>query len=339
MTLYLAPTSSLNLIRYLRSANGTEGLEGAPSRRQSVKDAVNTVRALKELDVTAQYWLEHVGSPVHAFVMDRTQATRTKHLVTHVFSQPIPYGAFLDLGHDVCMCTPQYAFLRLAAQADIIELIHLGMELCGSYSLWRLESESEPQNTALSKDPESTGNCTFDLPPVMSTTRMEAYIERLRDQRGAVNARAALRWIGDGSASPMETATYMLLRLPKWLGGYGLPKPILNPRLKISNPDGIKIRYPDLFWPGTNIDVEYNSDADHSGEWSRYRDSLREVELTVADVRVLPLTRPQLMDVDAFDAFANGLRRMLGIRARKAGPDWEQRRDELRRILLSGYSS
>jgi len=130
----------------------------------------------------------------------------------------------------------------------------------------------------------------------------------------------------------------MLLCLPKRLGGYGLPRPILNPKLIISNPDGAKERYPDLFWLGPNIDVEYNSDTDHSGEWARYRDSKREVELTVANVRVLPLTRAQLMDVGGFDAFAQGLRRMLGVRSRKPDLEWEMRRAELRQALLSDYS-
>lgn len=41
---------------------------GLPSRKRSMKDAVITVCALKELDVTTQFWLEHAGSPIHSFV-------------------------------------------------------------------------------------------------------------------------------------------------------------------------------------------------------------------------------------------------------------------------------
>ena len=92
-----------------------------------------------------------------------------------------------------------------------------------------------------------------------------------------------------------------------------------------------------MFWIGANIDVEYNSDSAHSGEWARYRDSKREVELTVANVKVLPLTRAQLMSADDFDAFAQGLRRMLGIRARREDPEWRLRRAELRHRLLAGW--
>ena len=42
------------------------------------------------------------------------------------------------------------------------------------------------------------------------------------------------------------------------------------------------------------------------------------------------------MDGGEFDKFANGLRRMLGIRTRPRDLDWIYKRDELRRFLLSG---
>ena len=135
----------------------------------------------------------------------------------------------------------------------------------------------------------------------------------------------------------MESALYLLLCLPRARGGYGLPQPTLNPKVTVSVAGSKTDRFPDLFWSSHNIDVEYNSDEEHSGEWSRYRDSRREVELTVADVRVLPLTRNQLMDTDGFDEFANGLRRMLKIQKRREDPRWRQRRDDLRRNLLAEF--
>ena len=335
MKLYLAPAPSLELTRYLRSTNGEDGLMGTPTRKKELKDAVNTARAVKGLDDTAQRWLEHVGRPVHAFVSDRSKGTSTQHLVTHVYGGSMPHGAMLDLGHGVCLCAPHFTFMQLAAQVDLIDAVSIGMELCGAYSRWRLEPGV--MGDPYYREHPETQECTFDVPPAMRANRAQAFAERQRGGRGAVGARAALRWVVDNSASPMETATYLLLCLPKRLGGYGLPKPILNPKLIISNPDGTKERYPDLFWLGANIDVEYNSDSSHSGEWARYRDSKREVELTVANVKVLPLTRPQLMDADEFDTFAQGLRRMLGIRSRAADPDWTRRRDELGQRLLKGW--
>ena len=335
MKLYLAPEPSLALIRYLRSTEGIDGIPGSPMRKRTISDAINTGRAMSELDFTAQRWLDHVGYPAHAFVPKRTKGTSTNRLVTHVYGESAPHGAFLDLGHGICICSPHFAFMQMCANIDIVDAVALGMELCGFYSRWRLAPDifADPYYLEYSE----TQACTFDLPPATKVKRIEEFVKRQKGRRGAVGARAALRLIAGNSASPMETAIYMLLCLPKRLGGYGLPKPTLNPKLIISNPDGLKERYPDLFWQGPNIDVEYNSDSAHSGEWSRYRDSKREIELTVANVRVLPLTRSQLMNADDFDAFAQGLRRMLGIRARAADPAWAYRRSELRRRLLSNW--
>ena len=336
MKLYLAPESSLELTRFLRSTNGEESLGGKPMRKRMLSDAANTARKLVELDETAQRWLAHSGDPVHAFVADRTKGANAKHLITHVFGQQVPHGAFLDLGHDVCICAPHFTFIQMAAQVDLIDAVCIGMELCGAYSLWRLEPGV--MGDPFYREHSETQACTFDLPPVMKSNRAKAFVARQSALRGSVGANAALKWVVDNSASPMETAVYLLLCLPKRLGGYGLPKPILNPKLIISTPDGTKERYPDLYWIGASIDVEYNSDLSHSGEWARYRDSKREVELTVANVRVLPLTRRQLMSVSEFDAFAQGLRKMLGIRSRKVDSEWAYRRDELRGRLLAGWN-
>ncbi len=335
MKLFLAPQSSLELIRYLRSINGEEGLMGTPLRRRLVRNAINSQRALDELDETAQRWLGHLESPVHAYVADHAQGTSTKRLVTHVHSAHLPYGALLDMGHDLYMCAPHFTFMQMATQLDLIDTISLGMELCGFYSHWSL-GPAELGMASKRESPETKGY-TFQLPRSTWRKRIKAFVERQRGERGIANARNALRWVLDSSASPMETAVYLLLCLPKRLGGYALNQPVLNPKLIISNPGGPKVRYPDLFWLGSNIDVEYNSDASHSGEWSRYRDSRREVELTVANVRVLPLTRAQLMSTDGFDDFAQGLRKMLGIRARRPDAIWTYRRDELRHRLLARW--
>ena len=335
MRLYLAPSSSIGLMRHLRNENGEEGLVGAAVRKKSLNDAINSKHVLDEIDDTAQRWLQHAGDPIRAYVADRAQGTSTKHLVTKVMAGPVPNGTFLDVGHGVCICTPQFAFTQMATDLDLIDAVGIGMELCGTYSVdWLDLGQVADASMSVSWQRKRSRACTYDLPRATSSNRIGQFIDRMWWQRGKNSGTAALRWVADGSASLMETAVYLLLCLPKRLGGYGLPKPTLNPKLIISNPDGPKERYPDFFWKGANIDVEYNSDAEHSGEWSRYRDSKREVELVVANVKVLPLTRQQLMDVDEFDGFAQGLRRMLGVRARKPDSEWAHRRADLRRRLL-----
>ena len=190
MKLYLAADSSLELIRYLRSTNGEDGLTGKTTRKRMLGDAINSSRAVDELDETAQRWLGHVSRPIQAFVPDKTKGTSTKSLVTHVFGQPTPHGTFLDIGHDICICAPQFALMGIAEKADLVETIRIGMELCGFYSQWRLRPDrmGDPYFREFSEEK----SCTFELPPFMRAKKAQAFIERSAAIRGSKSALAAL---------------------------------------------------------------------------------------------------------------------------------------------------
>lgn len=331
MKLYLAYGSALDLARYLRSTEGG-GLKGSTVRRTRLRDAICTAHGLWGLGPTAELRLSHVDPPIHALSGDRCRATITRGLVTHYYGGALPAGSYLDLGNDLCICTAPFLFLQLANILDFTELLSVGMELCGHYSKWRLPP-AHPESPEL-LTPKENHDCTFNLKPATTAAKIRSFLERTGGLHGAVPARAAAKWLLNGAASPMETIIYLLLCLPKRLGGYGLPQPTLNPKVSVRSTDGIVERYPDLYWPERAIDVEYNSDYFHSDDWSRYRDSKREVELVTNRIAVLPLTRQQVMNADDFDAFARGLRRLLGIRSRGFDKGWESRRDNLRGKLL-----
>ena len=93
-------------------------------------------------------------------------------------------------------------------------------------------------------------------------------------------------------------------------------------------------RFPDLYWEGDSIDVEYQSDLSHTGNWKRYKDSKRQIQLTVNKITVLPLTKLQVENADDFHEFAMGLRKLLGLRCRGFDGIWSARRYELRSALF-----
>ena len=115
-------------------------------------------------------------------------------------------------------------------------------------------------------------------------------------------------------------------------GPYSLVKII--DKVNVTTSTTSTCRYPDLYWPVRAVDVEYQSDQDHSGNWARYQDARRQVELEAENVAVLPLTRHQVMDASEFNAFATTVRRMLGVRSRPLPSDREWRYDNLRRTVL-----
>ena len=334
MRLYLAQQSALEVMRHLRSV-GDGTLEGRRTRVKTLKDAIGTMAQLSELDSTADRILSHVEGALHVYVPTREAASRTRRIIPHVWGGNVPYGAFVDIGHNICVSSPEFLFAQMSLQLEKVELIMLGMELCGSYSKWRLPPASA-EESRLALQAEGRG-VTFELRPATTTRRLKDFIGRNEGMRGVTRTRGALRYVLDSSASPMETATCLLLNLPRHLGGYGLPAPVLNPQVTVSTSQGKEVRYPDLYWREASLDVEYQSDQEHSGEWSRYRDSKRMVILTASHVTVLPLTRAQLMSEADFDEFAHAVRKLLGVRRRQDDDEWRWRRHALRETTLGPH--
>ena len=331
MALYLCGTAALDVMRYLRSTNGGE-IPGTPARPRRLGNALNSDRQLNELGESAQRLLSHVQGKVEVLVPRRRQHTRTSRLETHLWTHDIPRGAFIDLGNGIYLSSPAFLFVQLASKLGEVELIMLGLELCGSYSLWRLPAPSfGPSQGDLRTE------ATYELSPALTAARLKSFIIRMDGERGVVRARNAAKYVLDNDASPMESAVYLLLCLPRHLGGRGLPKPLFNVKVNVTTSTTTTSRYPDLYWPTRALDVEYQSDQDHSGDWARYRDARRQVELEAENVTVLPLTRHQVMDADEFNAFATSVRRMLGVRSRPLPRDWERRYLKLRTVVLGTW--
>ena len=327
MTLYLCGTAALDVMRYLRSTN--DGLiPGDKAMPRKLGGAVHGEAQLRSLPDDALRLLEHVDGKVEALVPRHEMSTITSRLRTHVWSHPITSGSFINLHNGIYLSSPQFLFMQMAPLLDEVELAMLGLELCGFYSLWRMPSMFR------SREEKEQGGATYNLAPVTNAKTLAAYVDRMAGERGAVKARSAVRYVLDNAASPMESAVYLLLCLPRHMGGRGLPAPEFNVSVRVTTSPTHEKRYPDLYWRSTGLDVEYQSDFAHRGEWSRVRDAQREVEIEAEDISVLPLTNAQLTDADGFNAFAESVRKKLGIRSRSLAPDWYAKYLALRRTLL-----
>ena len=328
MPLYLYGQSALDVTRHLRAIEGG-ALPGSPSRPRRLSSAFYTHRQLNELSHQTKLLLSHVNGPIHALVPAQNMLTRSKRIVTHLWSHDIPGGAYLNLGNKAFLPTPAFLLLQMAVQLDEVELISLGLELCGYYS--KSENPNLAPTHASDYEPH---DCTFELEPATTVAKLTRFIERRTGERGFRAARHVLMRILNNSASPMESTTYLLLCLPKRLGGYALPKPQFNVKVTVTTSTTTTARFPDLYWHSHSLDVEYDSDRDHWGQWSRYRDAKRTVELVTEKITVLPLTRMQIMNAREFHAFATSVRRILGIRSRTPRPEWYGKHENLRNRLL-----
>lgn len=367
MPIYLAYETAVEAIALLRSREKDATPWRRPSRKRSITDAIHTKRELTALiaendalladdaeieseqteepddddlffldeltDLTQEEAeeretpkpadpptsiLRRLKKPLHVLVPERTDGTRTGTLVPHVWSGPIPLRSFIQIEPGVFLSTPAFTFLQMATEMTRLELVKMAMEFCGFYA----------------RDRES-GGYVFQIDPVCSVKTLGRFVSRAKGYRGAKPASAALNYVCDHAASHMETALYLLLCLPLKQGGYGLPKPELNPKVVVRQASGPSTCYPDLYWRGLSIDVEYDSDAEHSGPSAHYKDSKRMVAIVCNKISYLSISTGQLNRAQDLDNVARGLARMLKRRIRIIDEmAWKKDRMLLRAALL-----
>ncbi len=163
-------------------------------------------------------------------------------------------------------------------------------------------------------------------------------LEKYPSMYGARKALGATGLAIDRLGSPYETILYLLLCLPRALGGYGVPKPVANVEIVPSSfQRGLVSQrsfHPDLLWPEARLVVEYDSRQQHSQPDQADRDARRRNDLETLGYTVVAVTGSIIADESLFDKVALRLRQHLGLSPWRETGDSRARRRELRRTLL-----
>lgn len=159
----------------------------------------------------------------------------------------------LEGDSELCVVSPETLFLQMASELSLIELVRLGYELCGAYSLSLIPIDG-------------SGQARFNRRmPLTYVDRIRRYLEGASHARSVKKARMALRFVVDGSASPKETQLCMLLVLPRRMGGYGLERPSFNHRVKAFDSLGYSAKAArigcGLLWRNAKVAVEYDGSS------------------------------------------------------------------------------
>lgn len=223
---------------------------------------------------------------------------------------------------------PELTFLLMSHYLSLTGLMLVGMELCGHYRLM----------SASSRQPLTSSRTLYDKQALTSTAHLARYLERCKGIGGIKEARRALRYLANDSASPMESVVYLLLCLPRSLGGFAIRRPILNAKRAVNRSaksftlaDHL---VPDLYWPQYHLDVEYDSDEFHSDDASLQAGARRTLALRSMNVEVFSLTYDVVNDTTAFEEFARMVTKRLGQRWRQPTEQELKRRKTLRADLL-----
>ena len=240
-------------------------------------------------------WIEP-GQPVDVLVFNPSERRQSRSIRCHAWVSSIPDGSFFR-DRDVHVSSPEFLFLQMASRLSIHKLIALGCELCGTYTLLPKDRQH----------PSAIDDHPTRIAPLTNIQKISDFLDASQGAKGVRKARRALRYIAEGSRSPMETMVYMLLCLPPLLGGYGLPKASLNPDIPLdSDAQMIAQRmhaYGDVCWPDQHLDIEYHGDI-HTGTEKMHEDVGRTLGIESMGWRVMTLTSPQVFDWTRFETVA-----------------------------------
>lgn len=197
------------------------------------------------------------------------------------------------------MSTPEFLYLRRASQLGPSRLAQLGMELCGLYATDHLD---DPRSYRVFGE------------SVCTIRGLRAYLRGARGLAGYDQAMDSLAYVAEGSHSPMASYLFLLLTLPREMGGYGLDRPMIGVDYQLTEtdaPDAPSTEGPyeayDLCWPDKGVALQYVGETPPS--WRDLR------SLTVPgllDLKVVCVTRSQVASVAAFDEAVRALCRHLG---------------------------
>jgi len=267
--------------------------------------------------------------PLHIMLKDPTHRWPTKAVAFHVLSGEMPDGCIIGAEKGFKdrfeVSSPEFCFLQIAGTLALPRLIELGYELCGGYSL------------PIAGDLGFPKQGFYNRPPLTSMKKLTAFITGMPGFKGHKKAVRALRYILEGSASPMETKLSMLLTLPYQLGGFGLPKPKLNARIVPGKADrrttNKEFYICDLFWPDKGIAVEYDSNQFHTASTHIAEDSKKRNSLKSMGIEVITVTTQQIYDNNEFEMAARVIAKCIGKRLVYKNPGFTAAHDDLRRVL------
>ena len=267
--------------------------------------------------------------PLHTILRDPDYRWRTKIITQHILSGKLPAGCFFTAKNELEVSSPEFCFLQMAGSLSLPGLIELGYELCGKYSL--------PVAAPITSDVKLPERGFFNRPPLTNVKKISAFIASMPGFKGQKKAVRALRYILEGSASPMETKLSVLLTLPYQLGGFGFLKPELNARVTPKKSDrgttDKEFYICDLFWPDKEVAVEYDSNQFHTGSAHIADDSKKRNALKAMGIGVITITTQQIYDKNELALAARVIAKSLGKRLVYKNPGFAAAHNELRGIL------
>lgn len=250
--------------------------------------------------------------PADVLIFNEGERRQSRSVKCYAWKTVLPSNAFFN-ARGMYVSSPEFVFVQMANELTVAQLVALGCELCGTYVLL-------PKGVT---HPGALDELPKRISPLTSVSKLSTFVEALGKANGKTKAKRALKYVVDGSRSPMETMLYMLLCLPPLLGGYGIPQPVMNAEIELDDEArAMALRhtcYGDLCWPDARppLDIEYHGEV-HVGSAHMKSDVGRELAIEHMGWRVVTITSPQVFDPERFDTVARDV--ASAVRKRLSNP-------------------
>lgn len=222
----------------------------------------------------------------------------------------LPEGALINVNGCV-VTSPEMLFVQMGSKLSLHRLILLGMQLCSLPS--GMYSNS-----------------------LTSTEKLAAFVSRSGQLAGVKNARRALKYVKNRSASRVESINSMLFELPHSMGGYNFKGISLNHCVPImpNTLIGQKECFIDLCFGDIKVGIEYMSN-EHHDEAKLKEDHLRSIVLGQMGYTMIWMTTDDLYQLDRFQQKADEIARLTGQRIRIRHPRFLEEQEDLHALLPS----
>jgi hypothetical protein len=274
MPLYLGHTTA----ELLLDALPVEEMEAADA--VLLENCVASRSAMSHLDL---HLLEDLPKPYDVLVSSSCELRRWSGVRCHRCPTDLPPRSFIEIAPEVFVTSPELCFVLRAQELSLAKTMMLGSRHCGTFALDARQPSGLRRRS-----------------PISTPERLITYAEATYRLRGSRRAKIAALHVGVGSASPMESATRLLLSLPRHLGGYAFKSPSLNYTVplnararQIAGKSYIVI---DAFWPDFDYGLEYQGHFSHTSNEDIANDIARQLAADADGITLQMVTSRQFLD-------------------------------------------
>lgn len=301
-----------------------------------------------------------LGLPLHTLVGTRNKRTCPASVRQRLFLGELPRESVLETEHGFLVTSPLLTAFIMSRHLTDLQLLLVLAEMCGLFTVCALpaaleaelsraiESGAIPAAFGWARCPSEDGAASnlWRRDALVLGGDLDRFCSDVCGMRYGKRFVAVSHLVPLGAASPFEVETYLLLGLPRSLGGEGFCGIELNVEVMLSTSArsivGKSRVYIDLLLSSPNgkrqVAIECQGKASHGRAGDGLRDADRMTALQAMGYDVFLLTHGQISDEDRFRAIVKAVCRLLDVEYRDKSSEEQGAEALLRSELFVDWS-